>query len=194
MIFTPMLPTLISGQMSRFARPATGDSRRTFLAATSGRTAASNWNSPSILRSGLRSLAMSRAARTLSTRALSMEPSVECERRAQRTSQPVSAATVSQEAQAMEASSSGVGSTQTAESPKPMRPSSPPFQPGTWAMPQELMVSTPSARPTMVWPARMMSPVALAMPANITSTSPSTCMMRARSRGRVMRLAAPLGL
>ena len=94
----------------------------------------------------------------------------------------------------MEASSEASGSTQTAESPKPMRPPSPPDQPGTWAMPQELMVSTPSASPTMVWPAKMMSPVAFAMPANITSTSPRTCMMRARSRGLVMRRAAPFGL
>lgn len=61
-------------------------------------------------------------------------------------------------------------------------------------MPQELIVSTPSASPTMVWAARMMSPVALTMPANMTSTSPSTCMIRARSSGRVMRRATPLGL
>ena len=194
MILTPILPTLISGQMTTLACPATADSRCTFLAATLGLIAESNWNSPSMARSGRRSLAISRARRTLSTSSLSIEPSVECESSAQRISHPVSERTVSLDEIAIEASSSLVGSTQTAESPKAKRPPSPPVQLGISAMPQELTVSTPSARPTIVCPARIISPVALSMPANITSTSPSTCKIRARSSGRVIRRAAPLGL
>lgn len=122
-----------------------------------------------------------------------MEPSVECESRAQRTSQPVSAATVSEEAQAMEASSSGVGSTQTAESPKPMRPFSPPSQPGTWAMPQELMVSTPSARPTWSGPQDdVAGGVGDAREHHVNVAE--HLHDEGALQGRVMRLAAPLGL
>ena len=50
-----------------FACPATSLSLFTFFLATSGTIAESNWNSPSIFKSGLFSLAIFTAVTTLST-------------------------------------------------------------------------------------------------------------------------------
>ena len=102
---------------------------------------------------------------------------------ATRGSQPMSAATVSAEVMAMEASSSGSGFTHTAASPKPKSGPSAPSQPGMLKMPRLEMVSTPSARPTMVMPPRMTSPVEQSMPPKVMSVSPRRCIMRARSIG-----------
>ena len=54
------------------------------------------------------------------------------------------------------------------------------------------MVSIPSARPMISWPPRMTSPVGQSMPPKVISTSPSACIMRARSMGRTTRRRTPL--
>ena len=63
--------------MSTLARPATEDSRPTFLAATASSMAASSWNSPSAAMSGLRSCTREMASFTRSTELPAPEPQVE---------------------------------------------------------------------------------------------------------------------
>ena len=147
MILTPILPTLISGQMTTLAWPATAELTMHLLGRDLGLIAESNWNSPSMARSGRRSLAISRARRTLSTSSLSIEPSVECESSAQRISHPVSERTVSLGEIAIEASSLALmGQRKRQNRQKPKGHPSPPFQLGMSAIPHELTVSTPSAK------------------------------------------------
>ena len=115
-ILQPMFAASNPGNTSTLARPATSDPGA-LRSATDCINAASNWSSPSIIRSGRRSRASLTASRTMSTRVCCALPRVEKDKRATQGCSPVKLRWPSAQRMAMVASCSADGSGFIAQSP-----------------------------------------------------------------------------